>query len=75
MSFVGAPNEYGDIFGHGTNVAHLILKVAPEADLYIAKISQGQEQEGEDLVVKVSGLVSTSVLSLRAVGDQMGAEL
>lgn len=57
-SFVGAPNECGDTFGHGTNVAHLILKIAPEADLYIAKISDGGQNEGGRPVLEVCGFVS-----------------
>lgn len=50
-SFVGEPEE--DTFGHGTNVAALVLKMAPEADLYIAKIAHGQEVDGADQIAKV----------------------
>ncbi|KAM5342058.1 hypothetical protein ACJ41O_015089 [Fusarium nematophilum] len=32
-----------DTDGHGTNVAALVLKMAPEADLYVGKISSGHE--------------------------------
>lgn len=49
-SFVGEPKVDG--FGHSTNVATLISKIAPEADLYIAKISHGQEADGVDQVIK-----------------------
>ena len=50
-SFVGEPEE--DRFGHGTNVAALILKMAPEADLYIAKIAHEQEVDGADQIAEV----------------------
>ncbi|WYZ36240.1 hypothetical protein EsH8_XI_000123 [Colletotrichum jinshuiense] len=32
-------NDARDTCGHGTNLAYLLLKFAPEADLYIAKVS------------------------------------
>ncbi|PMD46968.1 subtilisin-like protein [Hyaloscypha variabilis F] len=51
QSFIGDSNT-ADSFGHGTNVASLILKIAPEANLYIAKISKGQEEEGSEPIVK-----------------------
>ncbi|KAI8689253.1 Subtilisin-like protein [Fusarium keratoplasticum] len=35
-----------DTDGHGTNVAAIVLKMAPEADLYVAKISKGHEVDG-----------------------------
>ncbi|RSL40082.1 hypothetical protein CEP53_013603 [Fusarium sp. AF-6] len=41
-----------DECGHGTNVASLILRVFPEANLYIAKISCGVEQDGVNQIVK-----------------------
>ncbi|WAO84616.1 Subtilisin-like protein [Fusarium falciforme] len=37
-----------DTDGHGTNVAALVLKMAPEADLYVAKISSGHEVDGTE---------------------------
>ncbi|PVH69595.1 subtilisin-like protein, partial [Cadophora sp. DSE1049] len=51
QSFTGDSNA-ADSFGHGTNVAALILKIAPEADLYIAKISRGQKEEGPEPIVQ-----------------------
>lgn len=38
-SFVGDAGE--DSCGHGTRVAQLILRLAPQADLYVAKVSKG----------------------------------
>lgn len=43
-----------DECGHGTNVAALILKMAPEADLYVAKISTGKETRGTRQIIDVS---------------------
>jgi subtilisin family serine protease len=57
QSFVGEPKA--DTFGHGTNVAALILKMAPEADLIIAKISHSQEVDQASQIVEVSPWLST----------------
>lgn len=38
-SFVGPHDDWMDREGHGTQVARLLLKHAPGADIYIAKIS------------------------------------
>lgn len=65
QSFVGEPGAYDDTCGHGTDVAHLILKIAPEVDLFIAKISQGQKEEGPGPVVQVCSLARRPMLSLR----------
>lgn len=46
-----------DTFGHGTNVAASLLRIAPEADLYIAKISQNQEQASTDQIVEVRTMI------------------
>lgn len=43
----------GDKCGHGTNVAGLILRIYPQADLYIAKIAQGLEENSVEHIVKV----------------------
>jgi hypothetical protein len=53
-NFVG--NSVGDEQGHGTNVAAIISKIAPEADLYIAKVSHGKENEGTQQIIDVSML-------------------
>ncbi|RSL50326.1 hypothetical protein CEP54_011989 [Fusarium duplospermum] len=49
-SFV--PKHSNDECGHGTNVASLILRISPEANLYIAKISRGVEQDGVNQIVE-----------------------
>jgi hypothetical protein len=60
QSFIGDSNA-ADSFGHGTNVASLILRIAREANLYIAKISKGQEEEGPEPIVKVYGLILNTI--------------
>lgn len=50
-SFVGDPID--DEVGHGTNVAAIISKIAPESDLYIAKISRGWDTEGTQQIIEV----------------------
>ncbi|KAI1752133.1 hypothetical protein F4782DRAFT_530745 [Xylaria castorea] len=49
-SFVG--DDGVDEFGHGTHVAGLVLQTAPDADLYIAKISCGKRFEDTEAVVQ-----------------------
>ena len=49
--FVG--DSIDDELGHGTNVAAIISKIAPEADLYIAKIARGKEAEGTQQITDV----------------------
>jgi len=44
---------FNDTSGHGTNVAGLVLRLAPETDLYIAKISKGSKLDSEDSMAKV----------------------
>lgn len=48
-------NNVHDNHGHGTNVTALVLHVAPEADIYIAKVFSGGEFEVDeaDNVAKV----------------------
>ncbi|KAF5246036.1 hypothetical protein FAUST_1447 [Fusarium austroamericanum] len=41
-----------DECGHGTNIASLILRIFPQANLYIAKIARGLEQDGVDQIVE-----------------------
>lgn len=50
-TFVPGPKE--DKCGHGTNVAGLVLKIFPQADLYIAKIAQGFEEDSIEHIVEV----------------------
>ncbi|KAH8600194.1 peptidase S8/S53 domain-containing protein, partial [Bisporella sp. PMI_857] len=53
-SWVGAETNIVDTFGHGTAVAYLLLKVAPAADLYIARVSEGKTipKENIDFIAK-----------------------
>lgn len=44
--------------GHGTQLAHLLLKLAPDADLYIAKVSVNMGFEVTEGVVKVNDGIS-----------------
>ncbi|KAJ8129670.1 hypothetical protein O1611_g3958 [Lasiodiplodia mahajangana] len=41
-----------DIIGHGTHVAGLVLQTAPDADLYIAKVSHGNSFTDMGAIVK-----------------------
>jgi len=46
-SFVGGSGDE-DTCGHGTRVAQLILRLAPQADLYVARVSKGYSDEDEN---------------------------
>jgi hypothetical protein len=42
--FIGKQNDRGvDNTGHGTNGFHLILKIIPEVDIYVARVFDGRE--------------------------------
>lgn len=36
------PDNWTDTYGHGTHVARLLIRVAPAADIYIARVSTGK---------------------------------
>ncbi|KAH7149101.1 hypothetical protein B0J13DRAFT_674322 [Dactylonectria estremocensis] len=42
------PNNYHDTYGHGTQVARLVLKVAPAVEVYVAKVSTGKQISQKD---------------------------
>lgn len=53
-SFVGRNDPKEDTCGHGTTTAGLLLRVAPDADIYIAKVANGIKFEDIGAVVRVS---------------------
>ncbi|UKZ92453.1 uncharacterized protein TrAFT101_007408 [Trichoderma asperellum] len=48
-SWVGSIEDYEDRYGHGTHVTRLLLKMAPAADIYIAKITDGKTVDAKDM--------------------------
>ncbi len=54
-SYKGEANDISDRYGHGTHAAELILRFAPEAELYVAKVADGGTMVHEDtrLIVEV----------------------
>lgn len=56
-----------DTCGHGTHVAYLLMRVAPEADLYIYKISEGMTDNNAEDINTVSQLPDNfdSILTLK----------
>ncbi|KAI0198197.1 hypothetical protein F4808DRAFT_436847 [Astrocystis sublimbata] len=49
-AFVGSrPTDHSDAYSHGTHVARLILKMAPSAEIFIAKICEGKHLDGDRL--------------------------
>lgn len=47
------PDNWTDTYGHGTQVARLLIRVAPAADIYIARVSTGKH-----LVPEKTGLIA-----------------
>jgi subtilisin family serine protease len=43
ISFVGEPHEFHDEDGHGTHCVSLLRKVAPDAEIYVAKVFSHKE--------------------------------
>jgi len=52
-SFVNGDETIDDRFGHGTHVAKLLLDVAPDAELYVAKIANAEEIPSDHNISKV----------------------
>lgn len=42
-------HDWDDDFGHGTFVCRLLLEVAPEAEIFVAKVSRGRYIDSADL--------------------------
>jgi hypothetical protein len=55
-SWIGSPEDYVDRHGHGTHVTRLLLKIAPAAEIYVAKITEGKNVDPENMsgIAKVS---------------------
>ena len=47
--FVISPEIYSDNNGHGTHVARLLLKVAPSAEIFVAKITNDKDIDLKDM--------------------------
>lgn len=48
-SWVGSPESYMDKYGHGTHVTRLLLKMAPAAEIYVAKITDNKSVDPQDM--------------------------
>ena len=55
-SWVGTQESWTDTHGHGTHVTRLLLQIAPSAEVYVAKITDGRHVHPEDMlnIAKVS---------------------
>jgi subtilisin family serine protease len=73
-NFIGGEDK--DSYGHGTHVAGLLMKVAPQADLYVAKIAHGSLVENADHISNVSttgiGHYSDSIVDNTFIGYSLG---
>lgn len=43
----------GDVSGHGTHVSGIILDLAPDVDIYVARITKTREPDDPDQIAKV----------------------
>jgi hypothetical protein len=70
-SFIVPKDKGIDTCGHGTQTASLLLKVAPDADIYVAKVACNIKFNDTSAVVKVShgasGCPQDSFLLLKAM--------
>jgi hypothetical protein len=53
-SFVTDDTRIDDFCGHGTHVAALLLKVAPECQIYVAKVASGGKIPADHRIAEVS---------------------
>ena len=61
-SFVTNDTSTEDRVGHGTHVANLLLEVAPDAQLYIAKIASSKDIPSYHKIPEVKFFLDYSVL-------------
>jgi hypothetical protein len=54
QDWVGDGNGIKDVYGHGTHTVAFLLKAAPNADIFVARIAKDKYMENEEHVVKVS---------------------
>ena len=68
--FVNDPSDYKDSYGHGTHVVRLLLDMAPSAELYIAKVSDGRNIHATDLncIAEVSSVLGLAMSELTPTG-------
>lgn len=45
-----------DLNGHGTHCAGLLVRIAPEAEIYVARVTKGAKNPDPDLIAKVRSL-------------------
>lgn len=53
-SFVKGDESTEDGFGHGTHVTALLLNVAPDAQIYVAKVAQDENIPSDHNIAEVS---------------------
>jgi subtilisin family serine protease len=64
--FVQIGGTGADVHGHGTHCAALLRRVAPEADIYVARVAVGRGTRpglGPVTVVKVSQVCTSTTLN------------
>ncbi|KAI1299920.1 hypothetical protein F5Y03DRAFT_243836 [Xylaria venustula] len=65
-SFIGEADDLQDVDGHGTQVASIILRLAPRAEILVGRICQGNRQYGLTNQQKEAQQVSSDVANPKA---------
>jgi subtilisin family serine protease len=60
-TFVNNDSTAQDCFGHGTHVANLLLNIAPDAELYVAKVAEKENIPPDHNIAKVSSAEGNAV--------------
>jgi len=61
-SFVDGVKDAQDLHGHGTHVTALLLKVAPDAHLYIARVASGGKIPANHNIADVSLAPTSNII-------------
>jgi subtilisin family serine protease len=56
----GSPEQWDDTHGHGTHTTRLLLDMAPQANIYVAKVTNGQRIE-QDMISSITEAVKWAV--------------
>lgn len=65
--------ETDDLYGHGTHIAGIVMQVAPEADLYIGRVIEGNTASQDDAhnISEVSSLKSSLLRDAKTLTNVM----
>lgn len=74
-SFVPGDEKIDDGCGHGTHVAALLLKVAPECQIYVAKVASGSTIPTDHKIAEVSLSPSSIKIKILLISAHSGVRM